>query len=275
MNGYFFTASATRFHLDQAAFGPGRTGCHSLIVCADNAEEARKRFEEWLCAPSEGQGQIRTQISKVVAAQFIGQLLTEKEPVPMDWPQIARQAQTDLESIPVDDFEQGYWVDVNAVIGPSPTLEALRQDLPEEVCSGLNWAEDKQSFFLLSVLSPPPPPPLESGDEPEADAAEAAPSAEETAGGSAFGLDESEADFPELAAKEAAALIRARNSAVAAWLWRKYAAETELAGNPIRIDPWFGVMGPEAKDNPDAAKADDAKALEPEPKDAPAKKDPP
>jgi hypothetical protein len=164
-------------------------------------------------------------------------------------------------------------VDVNAVIGLSPTLEALRQDLPEEVRSGLNWAEDKQSFFLLSVLSPPPPPP-ETGDEPEADAAEAAQSAEEIAGGSAFGLDESEADFPELAGKEAAALIRARNSAVAAWLWRKYAAETELAGNPIRIDPWFGVMGPEAKDDPATANADAAKAPELDPRDSPAKEDP-
>jgi len=274
MNGYFFAASTSRFHLDHGAYGPGRTGCQSLIVCAGNAEEARKRFEEWLCAQPEGQGTVRTQINKMVAAQFIDQLLTEKQAVPIDWPQIAKQAQSDLESIPVDDFEQGYWVDVNAVIGPSPSLEALRQDLPEDVRSGLNWAEDKQSFFLLSVLSPPPPPPSDSGEEPEADVADAAPSPQETAAGSAFGLDESEADFPELAGKEAAALIRARNSAVAAWLWRKYAAGTQLAGNPIRIDPWFGVMGPEANSAPDTAIADAAQATEPAPKDAPAKDDP-
>ena len=153
MNGYFFTASATRSQVHPDGVAPGRTGCQSLIVCAGNAEEAQKRFEEWLCAQPEGEYPVRTQIHKIVAAQFIDQLLTEKESVPMDWPQIAKQAQTDLESIPVDDFEQGYWVDVNAVIGPSPSLEALRADLPEDVRSGLNWAEDKQSFFLLSVLT--------------------------------------------------------------------------------------------------------------------------
>jgi tetratricopeptide (TPR) repeat protein len=268
MNGYFFTASATRSQIHQGEVGLGRTGCQSLIVCAGSAEEAQKRFEAWLCAQPEGEIPVRTQIHKIVAAQFIDQLLTEKETFPIDWPQIARQAQTDLESIPVDDFEQGYWVDVNAVIGPSLNLDALREDLPEEVRSGLNWAEDKQSFFLLSVLSPPPPPPSEPGEEPEAGAADAEHPAGETAAGSAFGLDESEADFPELAAKEAAALIRARNSAVAAWLWRKYAADTPLAGNQIRIDPWFGVMGPEPKSDPDTTIAYCTKALELNPDDA-------
>jgi hypothetical protein len=56
------------------------------------------------------------------------------------------------------------------------------------------------------------------------------------------------ADFPQLANKEAAALVRARNSAVAAWLWQKYAAATRLAGNQVRIDPWCGVLGLEAND---------------------------
>jgi hypothetical protein len=37
--------------------------------------------------------------------------------------------------------------------------------------------------------------------------------------------------------KEAAALVEARNSVVAAWLWRKYAANTRLAPNEIQIDP--------------------------------------
>ena len=264
MNGYFFAASFTR-HL--VNLGPVRTACHSLIVCAASAEEAQKRFEEGLRAQPEGEAPARTQINKMVSAPFLDKLLTEKETAPIDWPQIAKQAQADLESIPVDDFEQGYWVDVNAVIGPSPDLEALRRDLPEDIRSGLNWAEDKQSFFLLSVLTPPPPPP-EPGDEPEADA-DAAPPDGETAAGSAFGLDESEADFPELAAREAAVLIRARNSAVAAWLWRKYSAETPLAGNQIRIDPWVGLAGLETKADPDAAITDANKAIEPQSKDGP------
>ena len=267
MNGYFFAASFTR-HL--VNLGPVRTACHSLIVCAENAPEAQQRFEECLRVQPEGESPMTTQINRVVAAQFMDQLLTEKEPVPIDWPQVAAQALSDLESIPADDFEQGYWVDVNALVGPSPDLEALRADLPEDIRSGLNWAEDKQSFFLLSVLRPPPPPPPEPGEEPaaEADPAAAAQSPGENAAGSAFGLGESESDFPELAAKEAAVLIRARNSVVAAWLWRKQAAETPLAGNQIRMDPWFGIAGLEAKAGPDAAIADAPKALEPKPKDA-------
>jgi len=42
--------------------------------------------------------------------------------------------------------------------------------------------------------------------------------------------------------KEAAALIEARNSVVAAWLWRRFAADTPLAANHIRIDPWCGAL---------------------------------
>jgi hypothetical protein len=241
MNGYFFTASIVRFH--PAHLGPARTGCHSLIVCANDAAEARQHFEKWICAPPEGESQIQTRINRVVATQFIDQLLTEKESVPIDWPQIARQAQLDMESIPADNFDQGYWLDVNAIISPGATLEALRDALPEDVRSGLNWAEDKQFFYLFSVLSPPPPPPPDPGDEPEAEASDAAQPAEEAADGSAFDPGESDADFPELVEKEAAVLIRARNSAVAAWLWRNYAADSQLAGNQIRIDPWCGVAG--------------------------------
>jgi hypothetical protein len=51
------------------------------------------------------------------------------------------------------------------------------------------------------------------------------------------------ATFPQALDKEAAALIQARNSVVAAWLWRRYAANTRLAANAIRIDPWCGAMG--------------------------------
>jgi hypothetical protein len=37
--------------------------------------------------------------------------------------------------------------------------------------------------------------------------------------------------------KKEAALVEARNSVVAAWLWRKYAADTRLAQNEIQITP--------------------------------------
>jgi len=250
MNGYLFTAAVTRTPSHLASLGPGRTTCHSSIVCADNAEEARKRFEAWLCAQPEGESRIETRINRIAAAQFIAQLLTEKEFAPMDWPQIAKDAQTNLEAIPADDFEQGYWVDVNAVVGPSSSFEALREALPEDIRSGLNWAEDKQFLFLLSVLTPPPPPPPDPADEPPAGVPDDAPPGQETAGESAPDLEELEADFPELVDKEVAVLIRSRNSAVAAWLWRKYAADTKLADHQIRIDPWCGLLGLEAKGEP-------------------------
>jgi hypothetical protein len=51
---------------------------------------------------------------------------------------------------------------------------------------------------------------------------------------------------------EAAAVIEARNSAVAAWLWRNYAATTPLAKNAIRIDPLCGLATPEGS-NPNEA----------------------
>jgi hypothetical protein len=239
MNGYFIAASITR----SQTLGPVSSTCLNSIVCAASAEEARKRFEEALCAQPEGESPIQTQIHKMAAAPFVDQVLTEKEAVPIDWPQIAKQALMDLESIPADDFDLGYWVDVNVLCQPSASLETLRRDLPEDIRSGLNWAEDKQFFFLLSVLTPPPPPPPEFAEEPEAGAPDAAPSADETAGQSAFEHAELEADFPVLADKEVAVLIRARNAVVAAWLWRNYAANTKLAANPIRIDPWCGGVG--------------------------------
>jgi hypothetical protein len=37
--------------------------------------------------------------------------------------------------------------------------------------------------------------------------------------------------------KDAAALVEARNSVVAVWLWRKFAANTRLAPYEIQIGP--------------------------------------
>jgi len=262
MNAYLLTASFTRSQPALVNLGLRRSSCASTIVCADNEEEAKKRFEDWLRTPPEDGSSVDILIHKMVVAPFVDQMLKETESVPLDWPQIATQARSDLESTPADDFEQGYWVDVNAVLPPSINLDDLRRDLPEDISSGLNWADDKQFFFLLSVLSPPPPPPPEPWEEPEPGAADAAHPEEETADESAPVMGEAEADFPELAGKEAAALIRARNSAVAAWLWRNYAADTKLAGNQIRIDPWCGVVLPGANPDPDAAIAECNKAIE-------------
>jgi hypothetical protein len=95
----------------------------------------------------------------------------------------------------------------------------------------------------LSVLAPLPPAP-DLVDEPETDTVDSAESPDEDAETSnPIGIGELYANYPQALDKEAAALIRARNSVVAAWLWRRYAASTPLAANAIRIDPWCGVIG--------------------------------
>jgi hypothetical protein len=256
MNAYLFAASVTRYRTAEPSPALGAAASQrqfwttgvSSIVCAENADEAQKRFEQWSCAMPEGESGIESRIDKSSAAQFFDQLLTETESVPADWRQIALQAQADLESTVADEAEQGYWLDVNGVIPPSATLEDLRRELPEDIRSGLNWAAERQYFFLFSVLSPPPPPASEESKEPEGGEEEGAQNSEEGADEPDPGLAELLADFPQLADKEAAALVRARNSAVAAWLWQKYAAETRLAGNQVRIDPWCGILGLEASD---------------------------
>ena len=204
MNAYLFTASVTRFRVGEPNPARGAAANQrqfwnsglSSIVCADNAEEAEKRFEQWSCAPPEGESGIESRINKMTAAQFVDQLLTETEPVPADWRQIATQAQADLEATAADDFEQGYWLDVNGVIPPSTTLEDLRRELPEDISSGLNWAVEKQFFFLLSVLSPPPPPPPEPWEAAEGAAEEGAQSTEASANEPDAVLAEALAEFP-------------------------------------------------------------------------------
>lgn len=245
MNAYFLTAGITRFQVSpgkvpraQRASQQQRwVSCNSLIVCDDTADAAQKSFEKALREQPEDGGQIETQINRIVAAQFADQLLTETGFVPLDWTQVASQAQSDLELAAADDFEQGYWLDVNEVVLPSPNIEALRGDLPEDIRSGLNWAEDKQFFFLLSILTPPLRL-MVSEDEPEANA----PAPLETEGEPGPDLAELEVDFPGLVEKEAAVLIRARNSAVAAWLWRRHAPDAKLARNQLRVDPWCGLL---------------------------------
>jgi uncharacterized protein YhaN len=50
-------------------------------------------------------------------------------------------------------------------------------------------------------------------------------------------LEENIAALPEMRDKEAAAVVQARNSVAAAWLWRKFAADTPLAQNELHITP--------------------------------------
>jgi hypothetical protein len=248
MNGYLFTAGVTR---TQVCPTPGRGGqmvdsirtwdtCASAILYGGDAEQAQKRFEAWCRQTPEGENPLETEIKKVVAAQFVDQLLTESGGKPLDWPQISRQVNDILQATPVEDFEQGYWVDINQAVPPgkiSFDVESLKRDLPEDIRSGLNWSPDKKFFFLLSVLSPRPSPAicpdeLES-NAPNSDDADGENDAEDQRPD----LDVNIATLPEMRDKEAAALVEARNSAVAAWLWRKFAADIALAPNEIQINP--------------------------------------
>ncbi|HXR04613.1 MAG TPA: hypothetical protein VN836_07880 [Verrucomicrobiae bacterium] len=257
MNAYLFTAVATRSQVRPVIGRYGQTNaiqtwdaCATQVVFGDSPDEAQRRFENWLRATPEGEEPAEVQIRKIAAAQFVDQLFTESGSAPIVWPEILKQVEAQLESTPVDDFEQGYWVDVDQVVRPeklSFSAGTLQSDVPEDIRSGLNWSSDRKFLFILSVLSPLTPQ-AEPVDEPETDAPPPVESSDEDVEpAKPIGIGELYGTFPQALDKEAAALIQARNSVVAAWLWRRYAANTTLAANAIRIDPWCGTPGLDRK----------------------------
>ena len=241
MNGYLFAASVTRTQVRPTDVGRGQTAellnewaeTPSYIVCANDAGAAQVLFESGICAQPEGEPPLQTRVHKIVAAQVIGELLTETATLPLDWTETAKQAIIDLQSITPDEMGQGYWLNLNEVLPAGADIQALRRNLPGEIASELNWSADKLFFFVIRVLSSTPPLDVEL---PEA-----------TAGiqldESGNELSEEPVEIPALADLDAAAVIRARNSAVAAWRWRNYAANTPLAGQQIHLDAWCGVSG--------------------------------
>jgi hypothetical protein len=257
MNAYLFSAVATRSQVRPAAGGNGKTNaiqiwdtCASQIVFGDSPEEAQRRFEAWLRATPEGENPAEVAIRKIAAAQFMDQLFTESGGVPLNWPDVLKQLESKTESTPVADFEQGYWADVDQIVRPeklSFSANTLQSDVPQEIRSGLNWSSDKKFLFILSVLSPFAPGP-EAEHEPELDDADSIrASAENGEEPEPIRIGELYETFPQALDKEAAALVQARNSVVAAWLWRRFAANTRLAVNSIRIDPWCGAIGLDGK----------------------------
>ncbi|HTQ50843.1 MAG TPA: hypothetical protein VMJ12_09030 [Candidatus Acidoferrales bacterium] len=253
MNAYLFTGVTTR---SQVRPIPGRRdaggtiqtwdACASQIVLGDSPEEAQTKFEIWLRTMPEGENPVEVILRKIAAAQFIDQWFTESGGAPLNWPEILKRAESQLQSTPMDDFEQGYWVDVDRVVRPeklSFSAGTLQSEVPEDIRSGLNWLSDRKFLFVLSVLSPPAPQ-VEPVDEPETDNPDSDESLDElTEKSASISVGELYATFPQALDKEAAALIQARNSVVAAWLWRRYALNTRLAVNAIRIDPWCGAIG--------------------------------
>jgi hypothetical protein len=209
------------------------------IVYGGDADRAQKKFEAWCCISPEGENAVETVIKRIVAAQFVDQLLTETGGEPPVWPELSRQAYDALQASAVDDFEQGYWVEINDVVPPGKIdfdIEALKKGLPEDIRSGLNWSPDKKFFFLVSVLSPRPVP-VYPADEPEVDVRVHDDAPEENPDDGEPDLAGFVVALPEMRDKEAAALVEARNSVVAARLWRKFAANTKLATNEIQISP--------------------------------------
>jgi hypothetical protein len=254
MNAYLFSAVAFR---SQVRPGPGRAGpadsiqtsetCTNQIVFAPTADAAQSQFEAWLRQQPVGENPVRVKIRKIAAAQFADCLLTESGNTPLNWTEIINQTQAQLESTAVDDFEQGYWVDVNEVVRPNQlsfSAGTLQSDVPEDVRSGLNWSSDRKFFFVLSVLSPLTPPPMDFNEDLNQEESENADSEEPEREEESDLVDPGELynTFPQALDKDAAALIYARNSVVAAWLWRRYAAETPIATYTIRIDPWCGAI---------------------------------
>jgi hypothetical protein len=211
--------------------------CSNVILCGADEAASRKAFEEMLHSHEGGENPAPTKIEKIVGAPVQDQLLTEAGPSPINWPELAGEIQRSLESTAVDDQEHGYWVDEYNWPGPdklAPDAAWLQRELPEDIRSGLNWSADKTYFFLISVLSPPTTPaePAEDIELEEADAAHAAHRISM----------EVIAAFPQLAEKHLAVIARARNSVVAAWLWRKHAVGTPLARNKIRVDALCDVV---------------------------------
>ena len=247
MNGYLFAAGLTQSQVRPAPVRGGQVvetfqtwdACASAIVYGGDPEQAQKRFEAWCRRTPEGENPVETEIKKVVAAQFVDRLLTESGGNQLDWVQISQQVNDALLATPVDDFEQGYWVDINQAIPPgkiSFDIESLKHDLAEDIQSGLNWSPDKNFFFLVSVLSARPTP-VTPTEELESNAPDCDNPSDENEAEAEPDLDGFVATLPEMRDKEAVALVEARNSVVAAWLWRKFAADTRLAANEIQIAP--------------------------------------
>lgn len=210
--------------------------CSRLIVGSEDRDSAEKKFADWLVS-DDAEEVVAQRIGKIVGAPMLNDLLAESGQRPINWETINDEAQAACSAeMENDDFEQGFWADVNQIVPPHFNVDSLLQNLPDDIRSGLNWSADKKFYFLLSVLGSNPDtnstPDFEDSaempeDDPEKDLVQ---------------LNDGPVNFPELVSRELSVLIEARNAVVAACLWRKHAVNTPLADNAIRIDPWCGMI---------------------------------
>jgi hypothetical protein len=144
-----------------------------VIVFSPSSDAAQSLVENALREQEPGESPKEITIRKFYEAPIVDQLLTESGNVPLNWPQILKKMDSLLESTPVDDFEQGYWVDVDQVV-PSDnisfSLGTIESNVPEDVRSGLNWSGEKHFFFLLKVLPLPAPPQIPTYEPEDEDA---------------------------------------------------------------------------------------------------------
>ena len=232
----------TQVQKNMRGYGPSETiqvsdASLPMIAFSPSPDEAQNLFESELCKqPERAELQREVTVRKIFVAPIVGQLLTESGNLPLNWAKILEKSEAVIEATPMDDFEQGYWVDVDTVV-PSDKISfsvgTIESSVPEDVRSGLNWSSEKQFFFLLQVL-PPPVPPVSPSYEDEVEQDENEPFEEPSPGE----IDEMGAVLPETVA-----VVQARNSVAAAWLWRKYAANTHWKNNAIRIMPLCGTIG--------------------------------
>lgn len=251
MNAFFFTAEITQSQMRPApGHWAGTTerletwdSCVSQIVYHADRDAAQKEFEKWIFSGPVEETPVQIDIKQIVVAPLVDQLFTERGNESIDWPQISGLADASLETANAAELEQGYWADVNQLVPADKlpaSVESLRRELPEDIRSGLNWSSDRIFFFLVSVLSPLAPQRHGARERPRIDLRTG-----EILRADPSDLQNSEDEhsiFPQLVEKKAAALMQARNSVVAAWLWRKFTESQGLPANEIRIDPWCGAI---------------------------------
>jgi hypothetical protein len=231
MSAFLFTGWASVFDPKRGLHDT----CSSVILRGCEEPEARARFEDGLQHAGRDEGESPRKIEKIITSPIVDRLFTETGDEPLNWVAVEAQAGQALNAGEEAYEQQGYWADCNELVPPAHLafdLHQLQQSLPDDVRSGLNWSADAQNFFLVSALVIP----SAIEPEPDYDNPDAANDGEQP---------RRDVPFPELAEREATAVIKARNTVVAAWLWRRYAAQTPLARNPIRVDGWCTVVGPE------------------------------